>query len=400
VRVLYVDANVWHINQTANLLPVLFRECFSSSLFYGPGFVDDSQLEGGILHYAERHGPFDVVVLGPATPFLGDDDNLDRNALAFLNRYSCHRLADRCLLNFFFDVRSNFDKLPSAIRLISVLNFDYYAVTQRQVDSLLQKSIGILGPNDQFVSPLSALPGYARHEKHYVRKSRLLTDAWRNFLLEYPERVVTATHFVGPHEYSFHPLSGRPYQVAVPGVEYFLRKDATRQFARTRLIRAPKNYYHFYRFANRLGLPSYSHPLALRLYNVFFQRTLSDTRFVYTARGAFGIPIRKFFEIPAAGALLFCEPCIGYEDLGFEAGRHYIYAEPSNLPAVVSEWLPSARAQDVAAAGQQLVIAKHSLAARGAQIERCIRAMVTGGYRGSRWVRGEFCIDVVPACVD
>ena len=335
---------------------------------------------------------------GPATPFLGEGEDADTGAVAYLRRYASHLLADQPLLSFFADVRGAFGKLPVVIRLISLLNFDYYATTQKQIDVLLEQSIAVLGPNDQFVLALENLPDFARREKHYVKKADRFTDVWRNFLLQHPERVVTATHFVGPQEYCFEPLSGRPYEVAVPGVEYLLRKDAARRLAGTRLRSAPKSYFHLYRLANRMGLPAYSHPLALRLYNLFFQRTLADTRCIYTARGGFGIPIRKFFEIPAAGGLLICSPCNGYSDLGFEAGRHYVQAEPEALLDALSEWLPSPRAQEVASAGQQLAIAMHSMAARGEQIERCLRAMVAGTYRGARWHRGEFVGDEIQSC--
>lgn len=398
MRVLYVDANAWHINPTANLLPVLVRERFPAACFYGPGFVNDAVLSGGLQSFVDGQGPFDVVLLGPATPFLGEGADADSGAVAFLRRYASHRLTDQALLTFFADARAAFGKLPVAVRLVSVLNFDYYATSQKQIDALLEQSIAVLGPNDQFVLPLADLPDFASREKHYVKKADRLTDAWRNFLLQHPERVVTSTHFVGPQEYCFDPLSVRPYEVAVPGVEYLLRKDAVRRLAGTRLRSASKAYFHLYRLANRLGLPAYSHPLTLRLYNLFFQRTLADTRCVYTARGGFGIPIRKFFEIPAAGGLLICSPCNGYADLGFEAGRHYVQAEPDALLDVLSEWSASPRAQEVASAGQQLVIARHSMAARGEQIERCLRAMVTGGYRGARWHQGEFVVDEVSPC--
>ncbi len=235
VRVLYVDANAWHINPTANLLPALIRERFPAARFYGPGFVDDTVLADGLQTFADRHGPFDVALLGPATPFLGEGEDADTGAVAYLRRYASHRLADQPLLSFFADVRGAFGKLPVVIRLISLLNFDYYATTQKQIDVLLEQSIAVLGPNDQFVLALENLPDFARREKHYVKKADRFTDAWRNFCCSTPERVVTATHFVGPQEYCFDPLSVRPYDVAVPGVEYLLRKDAARRLAGTRL---------------------------------------------------------------------------------------------------------------------------------------------------------------------
>lgn len=399
MRVLYVDANAWHINPTANLLPALVRERFPSACFYGPGFVDDTVLVDGLQAFVDRQGPFDVALLGPATPLLGDGEDAEVAALGYLKRYTSHRLADRTLLCFFADTRAAFGKLPVTVRMVSALNFDYYATTQKQIDVLLEQSLAVLGPNDQFVLALADLPEFVSREKHYIRKAGRFTDVWRNFVLEYPGRVVTATHFVGPQEYCFDPLSVRPFEVAVPGVEYLLRKDAIRRLSGSKLRSASKAYFHLYRLANRLGLPAYSHPLALRLYNVLFQRTLADTRCVYTARGGFGIPIRKFFEIPAAGSLLICSPCNSFADLGFEPGRHYVQAEPYELLDVLSEWLPSPIAQEVASAGRQLIIAKHSMAARGEQIERCLRAMVDGGYRGARWKQGEFVVKEVSTCV-
>lgn len=398
MRVLYIDANAWHINPTANLLPALVRERFPSASFYGPGFVDDSIVEIGLQAFVERHGPFDVALLGPATPFLSASADADSGAVAYLRRYASHRLTDRSLLSFFADARAHFGSLPVPVRVASVLNFDYYATTQKQIDILEGQSISVLGPNDQFVLALDALPDFAKREKHFIRKADRFTDVWRDFLLRHPERVVTATHFVGPQEYCFDPLSVRPFEVAVPGVEYLLRKDAIKRLAGTRLRSASKTYFHLFRLANRLGLPAYSNPVALRMYNLLFLRTLADTRCVYTARGGFGIPIRKFFEIPAAGGLLICSPCNGYADLGFEAGRHYVEAEPDDLLDALAEWLPDPRAQDLASAAQEQVIARHSIAARGEQIERCLRAMLAGTYRGARWHQGEFLVEEAPSC--
>jgi spore maturation protein CgeB len=132
--------------------------------------------------------------------------------------------------------------------------------------------------------------------------------------------------------------------------------------------------------------------LALQYYNSSFQRILAATRVVYTAKGGFGIPIRKYFEIPAAGALLVCSPCNGYDSLGFQAHVHYVPAEPEELPDVLKRLAADPDAQRIADAGRRLVADRHSLAGRGGQIARCLRAMVAGTYRSSRWEQGEFCV--------
>jgi hypothetical protein len=137
------------------------------------------------------------------------------------------------------------------------------------------------------------------------------------------------------------------------------------------------------------------------LYNLLFQRTLADTQCVYTARGGFGIPIRKFFEIPAAGALLLCSPCNGFEALGFESGRHYVAVEPEDLPDALAFWLRNSDAQKIASMGHALMLARHSSSARGEQIERCLHKMVAGQFTGARWVGGQYLVNEKDhTCVD
>lgn len=401
MRLLYVDANVRHTNPTANLLPLLFRECFSNIRFFGPGFVDDGEVERGVDVFVDRHGPFDVVILGPATPYLADRESAIEGAITFLGRYASHRLSKRILSGFFTNVQAAFGRLPITVRVVSALNFDYYATTQKQIDVLLNESIAVLGPNEQFVLRLDELPGFAMREKHYVRKSQRLSNAWRDFVCAHPDRVVTATHFVSPQEYSFEPISARPYEVSVPGVEYVLRREASKRIAASSYRQAPKTYFQLYRLGNRLRLPVFSNALLLEQYNWLFRRALANTRCVYTARGGFGIPIRKFFEIPAAGSLLICSPPNGYADLGFEPGRHYLPAEPEDVVEVLSSWLDNPESQDIARRGQDLVIDRHSLTARGQQIGRCLKAMIAGTFRGARWCSGEFVVDdgVAGTCV-
>ncbi len=390
MRILYVDANVWHLNPTAHQLPVLFRQYFPGTVCYGPGFSSQQELARGVRNYVDTAGPFNAVVLGANTTLIGDATDVVEGAVGYLKRYTANRLSPGDLAAFFLDIRQSFRELDVPVKLISVLNFDSYATTQRQIDSLLEQGLGVIGPNEQFVLRMDDLPDFAIHEKHYIRKADRFSNGWYNFLSQYPERVVTAVHFVGSQEFFFEPLDARPYEVAVPGVEYLLRRDAVKRIARSQLRSASKGYFHLYRLANRLGLPVFSNPLSLRLYNLLFQRTLADTRCVYTARGGFGIPIRKFFEIPAAGALLMCSPCNGYENLGFKDGVHYIAVEPEGLIDALVKWLADPQAQEIARAGQALTMAKHSLSARGSQIKCCLCAMIAGTYAGSRWEHGEF----------
>lgn len=394
MRVLFVDPNVLHINPTANLLPALLLEISLDTMFYGPGYVDDVTIEIGLLAYIEKHGPFDAVIFGAGNSLFNKDLEEDRRvANSVCKNFTCS-FRSSVLEQFYTDVRNHCGDLPVPIKVLSALNLDYYASTEVQVDFILQNSLLVLGPNEQFVQDLNDLPSYARLEKHYIRKVDRLSNAWRDFLVKNPERVLTALHFIGPSELCFKPLNARSYDVSVPGVEYFLRREATRQINKSRYQRPSKRVPEFFRIASRMGFPIFSNPILAKMYNTMFQEGLFDTRAVYTARGGFGIPIRKFFEIPASGALMVCEPPVGFKDLGFNNQEHFVEAGPHQLLDVLSEWLGSERAQTVARQGQRVVLNKHSLSPRAAQIGECLYAVHSGRYLGSRWTNGEFVVQL------
>ena len=390
MKLLYVDPNVTHLNPTATLLPALLSEHIPQTVCYGPGFVEEADLALGLERYVERHGPFDALVIGANTPVLVNDDDAIVGAVTYLRRYTAFTFPRTQLAPFFRDVRDAIGRLEIKVKLLSVLNLDYYATTKNQVDTLLEQGFGVLGPNDQFVVRLADLPAFAHQEKHFIRKAERFSDVWFDFLSAYPERVATAVHFVAPHEFFYAPLAKRSYEVSVPGVEYLLRQQAVSGLAQTHFSQPSKIYFQAYRLGNRLGLPMYSNPTLHRAYNQLFQRGLVKTRCVYTARGGFGIPIRKFFEIPAAGSLMLCSPPNGFSDLGYEAGRHYIDVAPGDLPAAVTHWLDHPEAQTIATAGQALTYRHHSMQARGEQLRLCIDAMIRGTFRGARWKASNF----------
>ena len=241
--------------------------------------------------------------------------------------------------------------------------------------------------------PFAELPEFVVEEKHYQRKKARLSDCWFDFLHAHPERVITALHYVVPSEFSFTPIHQRRPVIAVPGVEYHLRKKANAELRRSGVRVASKWYFHLYRILSRLGLPVYAHPMGLHIYNQGFQRTLKPSRYVYTAPGGFGLPVRKFFEIPAAGALFLCRPCTGYHDIGYEAGVHYLAAEPDELPGQLLELVKTGEGQDVAVSGRKVTANNHSLQARARQIGLCLEALTRGAYRGARWQKGEFVVE-------
>jgi hypothetical protein len=394
IRSLYVDIDLIHLNPTATYFPQLIEAAVPNVSFYGPGFSSPDALAKGLLAWIQNTGPYDVIFIGPNSPILATtlDDDVVRRTLRHMRRFSAHGHADAQIVTFLEDLFAALPKVDIEHRVVTSLNFDYYAATPAQVQRLQDLNLILIGPNEQFVRPLADLPDFVVQEKHYQRKKAGLSDCWFDFLHAHPERVMTALHYVVPSEFSYTPIHLRRPVVAVPGVEYHLRKKANAELRRSGVRMASKWYFHLFRILNRLGIPVYAHPMGLHMYNQGFQRTLKTSRYVYTAPGGFGFPVRKFFEIPAAGALFLCRPCTGYRELGFVDGVHYFSAEPDDLPGLLQELARTGAGHDVAISGRKVTANNHSLQARAQQVRRCLKALARGTYRGARWEQGNFVV--------
>lgn len=393
-RALYLDINLVHLNPTANYYSQLIEIAVPDVVYFGPGFSAPDTLAGGLEKFAVETGPYDLIFIGPNSPILVQnlDENTIRSTLAYMRRSAAHTHDEAIVVAFLKDVFAALPRVDVKHRIASSLNFDYYAATAEQVQRLLDLNITLIGPNDQFVRPFAELSDVVYKEKHYQRKKDRLTDCWYDFLHANPQRVITATHFVAPSEFCFTPIHSRRPVVAVPGVEYHLRKQAYAELRGSGVRTASKWHFHLFRALNKLGVPVYSHALGLHIYNQTFQHTLKTSRYVYTAPGGFGLPIRKFFEIPAAGPVFLCTPCHGYRDLGYEEGVHYIRAEPNDLPDKLMDLAKTGRGHDVAVAGRKTTANRHSLHARAQQIQRCLQAVMRGTYLGARWDRGDYVV--------
>jgi glycosyl transferase family 1 len=394
IRALYVDIDLIQINPTANYFPQLIEAAIPNVSLYGPGFSSPDVLAKGLLDWIRETGPYEVIFIGPNSPILARnlDGDVIRGTLHYMRRSTAHGHTDAQIVAFLEDLFSALPKVDIKHRVATSLNFDYYAATAAQVQRLHDLNLTLIGPNEQFVRPFAELPEFVVQEKHYQRKKARLSDCWFDFLHANPERVITALHYVVPSEFSYTPIHLRRPVIAVPGVEYHLRKKANAELRRSGVRMASKWNFHLFRILNRLGMPVYAHPMGLHVYNQSFQRTLKTSRYVYTAPGGFGLPVRKFFEIPASGALFLCKPCTGYRDLGFVDGVHYLSAAPNELPGLLQELARTGAGHDVAVSGRKVTANNHSLQARAQQIRLCLEALTRGTYRGARWEAGNFVV--------
>lgn len=393
MRLLFVDAAVQSLNPTATLTPHMVGAAVADTTYFGPGFCSHQQIRGGLARFVGETGPYDVVVFGPNSPLLATWENAVADAVRYHHKSSACAPAPNILAEFYHDIIAAAAGLDVPLKAISLLNFDYYGTTVEQVEVIEKMNLSLISPNAQFVMALDELPAFATGEEHFVRKKARLSDAFHDFVTANPERVLTALHFVAPGEFFFRHIEERRADISVPGVEYVQRAQAIGVLKRAGRRMGSKAAFHAYRIANKLGLPAYSSFLPLKLYNLTYQAGLINTRAVYTARGGFGIPVRKFFEIPAAGALMICSPPNGSRAIGFRDGETCIEASPEKLLDTLDRLDGDDEAARIALAGQRMVMRVHSLDARARQLRQCLDAILAGRYAGSHWKDGEFVVE-------
>jgi len=383
IKIIFVDINARYYNPTRELLPSLLA--LSTELhLYGPGYVDSRTLKGGLTQYLDRHAA-DLIVLTEYAAFAP-------LILAAL-RSGTSRLRTKLLFEWnpvdfkFFDTLHDELKRIDIPKVVTLLESDFYSMTPEQFQILQETFDYYIGFGTQFCRPIAELK-HLRDE----RFAKVATDLAFEFFLTNNKRTANLTYFVSEAEFEWKPLALRANQWAVPGVLYARRarvvkclrqsgrKVATGRSKWGRLLYTP----HRFNAVRSLGLD---------LYRDSFRKLLSDSRYVYTCGSGLNYPVRKYFEIPAAGCVLVATPCSGFSELGFVDCENVVVCEPQQVNDVAC-WLERNldKAQNIADSGRQLIATRHSVAARARQFADTLAAMADRSFAGGRWVDGRYTV--------
>jgi hypothetical protein len=357
--------------------------------FYGPGFVSDAILAQGIDKYVESIGGVDLVFT--SKDFCGgyEAERLSR----FVDRYVVLLNGGRVTSRILADV-SQFLRRNKQRVIASLIDVDPHAVDQATLDMFLSHADYFFCWGEGFVNTLGETGAAAR--EHHLRKKQargLTLGLFDEFVRLHSKTIINLGHFVSDSEFYWGGLANRKYDVAVPGSRYARRED-TQDLLRSAkgLVLAQPRYRIAYQIAERLSVRPFSKFYLSHLYNLAFQRVLSRSKVCVTDGGMNNFPVRKFFEIPAAGALLACWPATGMESLGFINGVNcvFIRSEVEATETITSIVANPARFEPIAAAGRDLVLREHSVFARATQLRGAIQRVRAGTFAGSGWKDGRF----------
>ena len=392
LRVLYLGFDVTYINRTREHFAEALKSAFDLVLF-GPGYVSGDVLERGVSAFYDEHGPFDAV--------FGDEYSLLRPDMVSEERRHEHSFYYQAcrfdpLLIHKGTEYFTFLKSYRGLRVISLLQYDYYNFNESDEAMLNEVADYFVCWGKEFLLsktfvPAEQVAGMQLNRQIHGR----WTDRFLDFVVRQKHMILSTPHFVGPKEMSIQPLDRRPSYWSVVGADYDSRVFARRLLDENGQGRTGKIIPYIYAGSARVGFHPYNKYWAISFLNWIFFKAMRDARYGFTCGSLLRWPIRKYFEIPASGAVLVAEKCNGWEALGFRDGINAVSCEASDI-LEAHRWLEAdpVRAQAIATAGYQLVNDKHTVTARGQQIAEALKLIRSGNFYGSYWSGGQLCFRI------
>lgn len=335
------------------------------AVFAGPGH----EIGGGRLaDLAARHGPFDAVLaeLWAIWPGMAEP-------------YATHQPPD--LFEFGVPV------------VLSALQYDLHNLQAEFFDHARRCAAVLTSvASPQFMSAWP--PERVRREPWFDHGAFAVRNPQA-----FDERFVLMPHTLAAAEFAWTPWRSRKHDVSLLGVGYDFRRRARLHLAGRRDLRSEFLDDKLHRALARAFV---SAPWAMRLlgadwlYRARFAAALRGSRVSVTCEGSIDYPIRKFFEIPAAGALLAARFFSYATELGFVPGLNCLALDddPKSIEAVLDFALSdSVAAESMARRGQETMRALHADDRRVRQFCALVAALRGGRFVRARWRDGEFAVE-------
>ena len=254
---------------------------------------------------------------------------------------------------------------------------------------------------------------------HYIQRQNHI----RKLAERYHHRLIPFCHHIDNKEFDGSPLQRRPFDASVLGTAYPRRKSAYASLSSLDLICAPRLsgqlarallklglprrlYYNIctlnlpwgtaayaLKFCRKLGIP-FHRKAALWILRKSYQYRLKTTKTIYADGTDQDHIVRKFFEYPAAGAVMCASPAYNFEQYGFKDGINYIRCDAANYARVARDILrDEKRSGEIAEAGRKLVEEKFHADVYVRFAAEAFERIRNGRYRGAHLENGDWIFD-------
>jgi hypothetical protein len=352
--------------------------------FFGPGYQAEEIVSLGPSRWLDQHGPYDMLLFDHYTIM---HDHLARQQRPFGGDVT------------YFSHRAYVQSAPVLTKFIDdypgpkcfIVNWDVYGIEERRTEHL--ERIGA------FVADVSqARQTIAERAEQYGGKVETevgrkgfwfgrATDHWVNFIKRNRARVLEVPHAIGLEQFVFTPMETRTNLFSVPGTNYSERESLYSFLSTSQRLRKLRIKVED-RICSRIH-SSLSEKRLLAIHHRY-DAEIANSKVAYTSGSVFRCPVRKYFEIPALGALSIGQIVEGFAELGFKDRHNFLIAEtPADVANVIVDYNED-EAQQIADRARQLVLERHSEPARARQLANSFHRIFSGTFKGSYWENGNY----------
>ena len=358
------------MNPTRGLLIQLLKSTIGEVELYGPGYVPESELQNGINAYIKKNGPYDLVVTNETVLFSKQARIWEKESIDDI--FSTHkaRFAKSVLTYSLINDIHDFLMSSSVRKLVIMLQTDFYNIRQEQIDCLKSlENLRLVTFGEDLISKIEELD-YLANDMAVIAAN----DRWFQFVSDNSEKVISMPHFVDETEFIWKPLDGRPYDITIPGIGYWFRKEIKKIAVENLSMSKLQNVNRAYNFLNKFGISLYSSDFGLDLLSRCFLTSIMDSKMSFTCGSALKWPLRKFFELPALGTMLFCYPFKNAEKFGFIDGETCVYIQsPEEFEEKLDLILKDQALQNkIATNGRDMVFQLHTTTCRAKQMKESL----------------------------
>jgi hypothetical protein len=387
IRILYLSFDLTFINPTQQLFRRVLKEAGDLTLF-GPGFVSSGEVDAGPEAFAQKKGPFDIVIGDEFSMLRPGEVPQEKKHLHTFRYYACR--FDDLMIHKGTDYLTFLKKYEGA-RFLSLLQSDYYNFGKEHFAKMEEiADYYITWGSELLMSKGATAPGSRQLPEMDSKIYDKWNDRYFNFINEHSDRILSTPHFVADDEFCDLPLARRRCDWSVLGADYQSRLTAKKLLDEEKISRSGTSLPYLFSAAQKLRFHLYNKFWAIRMINELFRHALRTSRYSFTCGSLLRYPIRKFFEVPAAGCVLVTEGCNGFEALGFQDRKNAILCQPEDI-LETHVWLSRNpdQAQAIANAGRELVKNRHSVSARGRQLGDSFTRIMTRRFFGTHWSGGQ-----------
>jgi hypothetical protein len=383
-RLLYVGFNRAYVNRT---FAVLIRALQANHEidFFGPGYQPEHILVQGPQRWLDQHGPYELLLFDHYTIM---HDHLTKQRRPFGADVT------------YFPHHAYYQYAPTLALFIDdftgakcfIVNWDVYGLEAKRTEHLERMGAFIADGSQARETIAERQERFGAYVKKGVSSKGFWlgegTDHWVNFINSNRQRVLEVPHAIGMDQFSYKPIASRENSFSVPGTNYAERENVYRFLTVHQRLQKLRT-----KIEDRLYTQTYSSLSSKRLLAIHhrYDAEIDNTKIVYTSGSIYRSPVRKYFEIPALGAMPVGQVMEGFDNLGFRNDFNFIIAEtPEEVRRVLSEYKED-EAQRIATNARRLILEQHSEPARARQLTESIKKIVDGSFRGSYWHDGTYC---------